>query len=320
VADVKASVHIHLTPHWFRAGLLALLSGGLTFLLAAQVWYTLPERVRQGVVPGFALNLHPYQIVDTSCPTHWALRPGYDDGDVRVNRRGFRGEDVADENALWLAVGDSCTFGIGYGWVNAASRRLGAQGVNGGVEGYSIRNAICRLPDYQGTGALMTVVYIGWNDLYRDWRTPSSVGAVRLATRAWGFARERWWPRVRYWEPTDTQYVVPFMEELEYLVDRLPGDVVIVTLPGIYRTYVKPSPAVLAKGHLPAHSANAYDLAAMTAAYNDELRALSERKGLKLIDADRYFLVGEQEFIDSVHLTPKAQFRLGVWIAEELRR
>jgi hypothetical protein len=302
-------------PDWGKLWL-ALASAFLTFVVGAEVWYALPDNLRRSAVPASVLSLDPYEMVDSRCPVHWKLRPGYDDGEVWVGPRGFR--NGSSQAPRVLVVGDSCVFGIGGGLVSGLQVNLGRRVINGGVEGYSVRNLACRLPDYQALEPEITLVYVGWNNLFLDGPAYSSLGAVRLLQRAWGFARERWLPRERYWKYVYVDYVPTFLGELEHLVGELPGRVVLITLPGLYSVHYPPSEGALRMGHLPAHTDNAYVLAATTARYNDELRLMGERLGIQVIDADRYWLHGEADFIDSVHLTPEAQVRLGVWMAAEL--
>lgn len=302
--------------------LLAVVSASLTLVVGAQVLYSLPDRVRREVVPSTALRLHPYQEVDTRCAVHWKLRPGYDDGDVMVSSDGYRDGPERPYEADIVALGDSCTFGIGEGYTGSLEAYTGLTVVNGGVEGYSARNLVCRLPDYKSLNPRITLIYIGWNDLYNDGPQVSKIGIVRLLTRAAGYASERWGgPKVLRWYPETVSYVVYPRAELNAVIDGMESvgsRVALVTLPGLFRTSITPSKWALSIGHLPAWTDNAYVLAARSEGWNEYLRRLGAERGLQVLDAARDWPHWETDFIDSVHLTPDAQRRLGVWLGERL--
>jgi hypothetical protein len=294
----------------------------LMAMVGAQAWYALPASARREVVPQGLLNLHPYQMVDERCSVHWKLRPGYSDGDITINEDGFKGSETP-VRPFCVAVGDSCTFGLGGGWPEALQRRVGRPVVNGGVEGYSARNALCRLPDYIATGPEFAIVYIGWNDLFGEFPEPSRIGLVRLIETAGFHARQRWGHRTKRWEPQDDpQYAPSFLGDVEDIVVGF-QDVgirtLVVTLPGLYRTALRPSTAALEKGHLPVWTDNAYLLAYHTEVYNMALRDMCRDLGCGVIDAAAGFPYDEGDYMDSVHLTAVAQAKLGAWMAGRVR-
>lgn len=310
-----------------KNALLALISSLLTFVLGAQVFYALPTDIRRRAVPAAVMNLHPYQKLDTSCPSHWVLRPGYDDGDVVVSKDGYRNGPERPQEPDIAALGDSCTFGIGRGYTGSLRANTGLTVVNAGVEGYSTRNLLCRLEEFKALKPRITIIYIGWNDLYMDGPAPSQIGAVRLLARVWQFGWQRWGSSETYFAPQDVRYdpgkIVKSVEYLALSMEKASSEVYVVTLPGLFRTDQRPSDWALEIGHTPYFTHNAYVLAAMAEAYNEALRETFPRG--HILDAERGFPWREENFIDSVHLTPEAQTLLGRWMgvwinrAEEMR-
>lgn len=77
-------------------------------------------------------------------------------------------------------------------------------------------------------------------------------------------------------------------------------------------------------GHLPTFTRNPYVLAMMTQRYNQSLRTLAERRGLVVIDLERWsgapLRPRDAYFFDSVHLYEKGQEMIGDFLASELLR
>ena len=323
------------------------------------------------------LQLDPYEMPSEKGGYHWVLRPGFgqtaaelaaakarsgkDLGAqaaagstaLRVNALGFKGPEIdpAFSGARVLAIGDSCTFGIGgvdYPRIAESHLReagLAVELVNGGVEGYSTRNVLIELERYASLDPSLVTIYIGWNslfsaDLIEGWFV-RDIRIVALLRKAFRAARQITTGRTEYaqamygrskqadaaaeevaaletWEP-------PFLGRLEEVIDGLEGSgaqVALVTLPGLFIMEQTPSEKALAKGHLPEFTNNPYVLAKLTERYNRALRNLATRRGLALIDAaewSRHALVPRDVFFsDSVHLTQEGLGRLGRFVAERL--
>jgi len=216
--------------------------------------------------------------------------------------------------------------------------------VNGGVEGYAPAQVLARMEDFRALRPDVATVYVGWNAL---WAEPVSYGPERYlrVARLLRRARERLQtlrnprgaameaftrpkrpdadaPEVREME----EYVPTFMGDVERIVDEMETDgvrVVIATLPGLYVMEEAPSLRALKIGHLPAFTDNPYVLAKLTERYNGALREMARRRGLPLVDLDRWSREAlrprDSYFIDSVHLTEEGQTLLGKHMAERLR-
>jgi len=120
-------------------------------------------------------------------------------------------------------------------------------------------------------------------------------------------------------------FTPPFMGRIERLIDEFESivtRVVLVTLPGLFTMSVNPSPRALKIGHLPYFTTNPIVLAKMTERFNTVLRALAERRGIGLVDLEKWSVQTLQPrdafFSDSVHLTPKGLNMIGAFIADQL--
>jgi lysophospholipase L1-like esterase len=109
----------------------------------------------------------------------YTLKPGFEDGGIRVNSLGFRGPDVAREKPSGTyriaALGDSATFGpheeeCAYPYllpVLLAPKRV--EVINAAVEGYRADRALVHLKrDVLPLQPDLVTVFIGWNDLYQS--------------------------------------------------------------------------------------------------------------------------------------------------------
>jgi hypothetical protein len=281
---------------------------------------------------------------------------------LRINRHGFRGPELREgeeRTARWLALGDSCTFGtiedFAYPRVleRALRRAAPVEVVNGAVEGYSPRHVLARIGEYKRLRPDVTILYIGWNALFAERvsfeeRTPGRpadpavrLESVRLARRAAAslvrgrhdareealaaYSRRKRPDRrdpaldlLRDWQPS-------FLENVERIVVEMResgSTVVLVTLPGLYRTGDTPSPRALEIGHLPRFTDNPFVLATMAERYNEALRRLAGEHDLELVDlelwARRELVPPERYFFDSVHLWEEGQVRIGERLAEQL--
>lgn len=278
---------------------------------------------------------------------------------VEVNAEGFRGPalDSRHTRIRILALGDSCTFGSTvaeeYTYARALEEELRSRGrsvevVNGGVEGYDPSDVLARLDEFRALRPEITTLYIGWNALYRERYLEEASGAARYlhSVRLFGRARDAFAaaqrddprrvalevyerPKRPAREAREVALVDGYRPSFLWQVGRIVtgmreagSRVVILTLPGLYALDRDPSARALAVGHLPAFTDNPFVLAAMAARYNDALRELAQRQGLKLVDLERWardtLQPPESHFIDSVHLDEPAQRAAGVWLAGAL--
>ena len=277
---------------------------------------------------------------------------------VEVNAEGFRGPALDPQHGKIriLALGDSCTFGTPvaeeYTYARALEGELRSRGVrvevvNGGVEGYDASDVLARLDEFRALRPEITTLYIGWNALYRERYLAEASGAarylhsVRLFERAGDAlaarrddsrraaleAYER--PKRASREAKEVALLDGYRPSFLWQVERIVAgmreagsSVVILTLPGLYAPDRDPSARALAVGHLPAFTDNPFVLAAMAARYNDALRELALRQGLKLADLEHWardtLQPPESHFVDSVHLDEPGQRQAGVWLAGAL--
>ena len=272
---------------------------------------------------------------------------------LRINRDGFKGPEIdgSHSNVRILALGDSTTFGMGgLDYPRAMEAALGRKGVaaevvNGGVEGYAPRNLLREMGRYGKPKPQIATLYIGWNALFS--RNPDAYrleGRIRLVwagrrvgrmlgaivrgkpEHALSLYNREMKPDRRSPEVADLDSYRPlFLGDVEKVIDGLQAmgaRVVLVTLPGLFTMQDRPTAKALKMGHLPEFTDNPYVLAAMTGRYNEALRALGKRRGLKVIDLAVWSRTAlkprEAYFSDSVHLTPEGLEKIGHFMAEQL--
>jgi lysophospholipase L1-like esterase len=282
--------------------------------------------------------------------------------ELRVNAAGYKGPELgaSPAHARILALGDSTTFGSlidshSYPRVmEQALRRSGTsvEVVNAGVEGYAPSDVLARMDELRGLTPDVTLVYIGWNALYRDdprlerelrdipFSSVLLVGRAQSALRRrFGGAEGRQQMALEaYTRPKQvdsgaaavsraSKYVPPFLHEVRRIAQEMSSSgsvVVLLTLPGLYTSDDAPTPRALQIGHLPGFTDNPYVLAAVTERYNAEVRALASQLGLQVIDLERWSRSAlqprDQYFVDSVHLTERGQQLIGEYVAEQLHR
>jgi hypothetical protein len=226
--------------------------------------------------------------------------------------------------------------------------------VNGAVEGYAPRHVLARLEEFKRLRPAVTILYIGWNALYAEHAyfeahavRPSvdpadHLASIRLARQAalrlmrgrleLGEEALEDYLRTKRPDARDPllsmlrDYTPSFLGEVERIGVEMrdAGSVVVlVTLPGLYRTDEPPSARALAVGHLPSFTDNPYVLAAMAERYNDALRHMAAKHDLELADLDgwarRELVPPERFFFDSVHLWEEGQAKVGAYLAATLR-
>ncbi|MFC1836595.1 SGNH/GDSL hydrolase family protein, partial [Thermodesulfobacteriota bacterium] len=217
--------------------------------------------------------------------------------------------------------------------------------VNGGVEGYDSQNVLWRMGEFKGLRPGITLVELGWNDIYRDLDSGMMPLATlefiaktkRFLTRRFGDPQEialedyhrpksseRDSPAVRKLDSYTPDRFVRQLEKIVHGLEAAGSRVVLLTLPGLFQMDIPPSPEALKMGHLPYFTDNPYFLAKLTERYNAAIRQTGKRLNLVVIDLATWsrtaFTPRYRYFTDSVHLTPKAQEKSGLFIAEQLRK
>jgi lysophospholipase L1-like esterase len=326
------------------------------------------------------LDLDPYKMPSPNYLGHWVLVPGYGADTARViadkaangrdagaaaiadagtgrrleiNLDGFKGPPIDGTHAhpRILVLGDSVTFGYpAMDYVRAMEASLVRLGlatecINGGVEGYSVKNHLLRLSDYAKLKPDMVLVLMGWNDLFSieavqfHWWGQSA--ALRLSekipvylkiltTPSRDIARQQR-DKIKTTDPNASEvatlasYHPQFIERLEQLGDAMEAQgakVVVATLPGLYLQDQFPSAKALEIGHLPDYTSNPFAFAAVTEAANADIRRLAARKGWGLADLAEWSRGGlaprDTFFVDTVHMTAEAYARMGDWLAQQL--
>ncbi len=272
---------------------------------------------------------------------------------LRINRDGFKGPEIdgSHSRVRVLALGDSTTFGMGgfdYARVMEAAldrKSVAAEVVNGGVEGYAPRNVLREMGRYGKLKPEIATLYIGWNPLYS--RNPDVYRLEDRIRSAWaGREIARLFRAVVQGKRIDAlslynremnpdrlspkvddlgSYQPPFLGDVETVIDGLQAmgtRVVLVTLPGLFTMEDTPTAKALKIGHLPEFTDNPYVLAGITARYNQSLRVLGKRRGLKVIDLEAWSRSAlkprDAYFFDSVHLTPEGLEKIGRFMADQL--
>ena len=274
---------------------------------------------------------------------------------IRINQRGFRGPEIDDAHSTprILTIGDSCTFGTveAHTYPNTLQRELVLHGrvaevVNGGVEGYTPRNVLLRMRDYQLLEPELVTVYIGWNALFDEVstfgeRVTVTLESARLLQQvfAWASGQSHTQraavaalgrkPDMDPHDPmldTVRQFVPHFFDEVVTIARQLRASgsrVYLITLPGLFTENPPPSPEAVRVGHLPLYTRNPLVLARLTANYNDAIRAFAAREQFDLIDLAKWSEQALQPrhryFFDSVHLYEEGQRMIGRELAAQLR-
>ena len=188
-------------------------------------------------------------------------------------------------------------------------------------------------------------LYVGWNALFS--RVPGPDAWENRLRIVWLYQRSIRILRILFGDPqavarelfnrqprpkqnsSDVRgldsYSPPFMDRIEKIIDGFEsagGTVVLVTLPGLFTVSGKPTLRALKIGYLPEFTDNPYVLAKLTERYNAALRALAARRGLGIIDLEKWsvgaFQPREAFFLDSVHLTARGLEMIGSFMAGQL--
>ncbi len=323
-------------------------------------------------------NIDVYEVKDDEKPGHWRLRNNFvapalgltkskselahrfgalvnEDENVllSINELGFRGNSITMDSSMFtlLMLGDSVTFGIlRTTYPYEVSRLLSKyhqkiQIVNGGVEGYRIRNHIFEVARYRELNPDFISIMIGWNDLFlvpplgsvsEYWLR--SIWLSKIAFH--GFMKL--WRRISSSEhqllsrallPNESTADVILAREygsidldlLEVLVDKLHDKdrkIALITLPGLFTLNQNITSEVVRIGYLPWYTNNPFVLAAVTENYNDKLRKFALEKSLILIDVAKWSEIElqprHQFFNDPIHLNQDGLVKMAKFIESYL--
>ena len=285
----------------------------------------------------------------------WELISGYASDDLRINRQGFRGPELAAEKTRRvLCLGDSVTFGppgekIPYPYVarevlSGMESEPPVEVINAGVGGHSSANMRFRISRLMRLKPEVVVVFAGWNDMfsddiaaYADQRGPVAsfwhmagqrninCHLAEAFCRVMGRAGDG---------PVPVSYApaefVPF--NFDYNLRAIIGTITgrgaraaLVTLPRLIPDDAsKLTPAMIRKVMLPQYIGvgNYDDFNTVYRAYDTVIRKVAEDTETPLIDAAAMF--DEQKrprsmfFDDTCHLSPQGHALMGKFIAGEL--
>lgn len=263
--------------------------------------------------------------------------PSY--GGLQVNSDGFKGPeiDTRKRGLRLLLVGDSTTFGFGpFDYSSAMRWQFSTQSqtvevINGGVEGYSIRNVMLEMDRFTSLKSNVVVLYIGWNDLFSDVSaTCRSCRYSRLLYLVKYYFARQTYPtlqgRANLEDPDIRKignYKPEFAAQLEHVIRRLKSaetKLFLVTLPGLYFTGKEQLPEVSGIAHLPSFTDNPVVLAKLTQAYNDEVRRVAQKTNIGLIDLSLWSVEElaprHKYFLDSVHINALGLSKIGIYLAQ----
>ncbi len=285
----------------------------------------------------------------------WELREGYFSESIRVNRDGFRGQELEDSWAMRIVcLGGDATFGP-FGetntWPHALQEELRqgcgfpVEAVNAGVTGHSTYNMLFRMNRVLNVHPEMVIILAGSEDLslesifrYRDnrqrfnsfWHIESQ---RNIHSHLWslfrettGLAERKAFP-LSYSPPEFTPF--NFEYNLSRIVSRIRRNgagLALVTFPrfvpdDLSRLTEEDGRRVDLPGYF--EDSDLEGFTAVCRAYDRTLRLLADENGLPLIEAARFFdaseLPRERLFEGLFTLTAEGNGMLGAFIARELR-
>jgi len=254
----------------------------------------------------------------------------------QINRFGFKGPQTAkkpkNRTFRLMTLGDSCTYG-GYDpdcYPRVLERELQKSGltvevINAGVEGYTPRNILARLPYLLSFKPRIVTVYAGWNDL---WDRPLSwEDQIVVFSTVKNFlknltARRQGEIRVPEEPETGNHFPLSQLSELRTIIRqaRKAGAMpVLCTLPGRYialtdsrAAFFSPKPGEFSEA----------SFAERTRFVNREYRQLASEEKIPLIDLESWSIQtlsprGDY-FLDEVHLNSRGTQKLGMYLASQL--
>jgi len=242
------------------------------------------------------------------------------------------------------------TFGSGSrSYPLFAADELEAQGakaevVNGGVEGYALRNLELEFDRYARIKPDIVTIMIGWNDLFSD--IPWHDDLRRISRLVWLMDKAYRAFLVRIQDTAnyatalydrdlnpdknadEVQALSSYkpmalakLEELALKFKNVGARVYLTTLPSLF-TKNAPSEKALKIGHTPFFTTNPYTVAAMVRQFNEGVRELAIHDGIDVIDiakwANQELQQVDEFFLDTVHLTDPALEMLGREIGRQL--
>lgn len=279
--------------------------------------------------------------------------PGTDDVGIIVNEDGFRGPEIRSNHDLLriLMLGDSVTFGLSNTtYPNAVRRRfvekrIDAEIINGGVEGYSTRNIWIEMDRYLALRPDIVTIFVGWNDIFSEYQS-SDAWYMQLATVR---IISRLEPVLRNWISTPDQVVeklyakrentisddpkingiaeiqLPYIDRLLEIANRFRNagaKVYLMTLPGLFNSGETPTDKALKIGYLPSSIENPFVFAALTEHANQLLRDGASKEGIEILDTaelvSKHLVPRDDYYLDSVHFTPAGLRHFGEIIADQL--
>lgn len=285
----------------------------------------------------------------------WELRQGYFSESIRVNRDGFRGQELENGWAMRIVcLGGDATFGpLGEKntWPHVLQEELRQgcgfpiEAINAGVTGHSTYNMLFRLNHILEIHPELVIILAGSEDLltenihrYRDnrqqyssfWHIESQrnihVHLWSLFRETAGFAERKPFP-LSY----STPEFIPF--NFEYNLSRIirrvrlnGGKAVLVTFPRLVTDDLsRLTEEDKRKIDLPCwlEDGNLEGFNTVCRAYDRTLRTMGEENNLPFIDAARFIdasdIPRERLFEDMFQLTAEGNGILGAFIARELR-
>ena len=284
----------------------------------------------------------------------YTLKPGFDEGGIRVDSLGFRGPEVALQKAPGsyrvVALGDSATFGpheseCAYPYqLSGLLPSRPVESIDAAVEGYRSDRALARLkkqvmplkPD-------VVTVFIGWNDLYQ---TDPRNEADELSIRGNPLAEALMWSdaaqtfRRLYFLRFNPQRLSTSAVGDEHLLatyhpegygERLReifrtarsggADVLAITWPTILSDNM--SPLAVSKAHYPWYTTQLSDLKALYARYQETLRQVAAEENVPNVDAaaafDRQVPDKGTIFQDSAHFSCDGQTIVANQVAQAIQ-
>jgi lysophospholipase L1-like esterase len=280
----------------------------------------------------------------------YSLKPGYQDGGIRIDSLGFRGPHVSSTKAPGVyrivTLGDSATFGpheveCAYPYQLSdllAPRRV--EVINAGIEGYRSDRALIHLGrDVMPLHPDLVTVFIGWNDLYQndpnvesDERSLEGGPLSRVLTLSDAAQTFRRVFFLRFQGqrartsggstlPPDYQ-PLGYGERLRaiFRTARAGGaDVVVFTWPTILSDDM--SAAAIGRAHYPPYTTSLDELRALYDRYQATLRQVAAEEQVPVIDNAAIFPNDRKAdlFIDTAHFTCEGQTMVAQNVASALR-
>jgi lysophospholipase L1-like esterase len=300
-------------------------------------------------VRNYGADSEPRGYVVQDSQTGYSLKPGFDEGGIRIDSLGFRGPEVSLQKAPGtyriVTLGDSATFGpreveCAYPYLLPgllAPRPI--EVVNAGVEGYRSDRALVHLErDVLPLRPDLVTVFIGWNDLYQ---TDPNVESDQLAlqasplTRLLGLSdaaqtfRRVFFGRIQGQRaqasggstlPPDYQ-PLGYGERLRSIIraSRAGGaQVLVFTWPTILSDAM--SPAAIAKAHYPPYTTSLDELRALYQRYQAMLRRVAAEEDVPVVDNAAIFPDDRKAdlFSDTAHFSCEGQAMVARNVADAI--